>query len=247
MTLETIRDDLGSIINQVTDSTGEFVSAEISTAEATRWINEAYESAYMQYAFHNKDRFTKETKGDVVDGQKVYTFADGSGNSLGILGILWLGLKINSTDTEYTRATPRDYPDLYLQGGESFPEKNPVYFRTSAVVSGTLYDGFELAEPISEDITDGIYMRYIKRPTLLSADADIPQYIPTEMHQFLSLGAAVKAYLKLGDTETADKMDSMFNGKIQGYFARDEMVKSDRPRRIRLARDFVNKFYLRRA
>ena len=58
MTLEEMRNDLGSLINQV-DGSSEFASTHISDTEADRWLNQAREEIYMRYALENRNNTSR--------------------------------------------------------------------------------------------------------------------------------------------------------------------------------------------
>ena len=245
MTLEQLRNDLGSVINQ-TDSSGDFTSTIITSTEADRWLNQAFEEVYMRYAMANRVKFQRESYADTVADQDTYTFG---GDATDLLGILWLGVKYASTDDDYTRARPMSYPDVMLTGSEERTQTSPVYFRTSEVVSGATVDGIKFAEGSVPDaaVTDGLKLLYIERPATLSDDADEPDKIPPELDKYIVYGAAEKCFLKMEQDSRASEFEQRFSAGIRSFVTEDQASRSDGSFRIRSPRWDAQEFCQRKS
>ena len=50
MTREELRNDFGSLINQV-DNSGEFVTSFVTDTEAEKWLNDYYQEVYKWYDY----------------------------------------------------------------------------------------------------------------------------------------------------------------------------------------------------
>jgi len=242
MTLQDLRNDLGSLINQVDDS-GAFVSSSISTAEADRWINEALRDVYLRYALQNKEALTQRGTFNIEDGIDTYTFG---GDGVDILFVTQLGVKYTSTDTYFKRVRPMSYPDTQIIGNETYPSDAPVYYRVSKKVSGVPTNGVKLSPEPTEDVTGGAEIYYIEKHPVLVLTTDAVVRLPDNFASLIPYGAAVKAFHKLDLDNRALVMEKMFNGKIEQGIATDQTDSSDTVKRMRLSRTYFDKFYLRR-
>lgn len=242
MTLEDLRNDLGSLINQVDDN-GAFVSSSISTAEADRWINEALQDVYLRYALQNKEALTQRGTFNLEDGVDTYTFG---GDGVDILFVTQLGLKYTSTDTFFRRAKPMSYPDTQVIGNETYPTDAPVYYRVTKKVSGVPTNGVKLSPEPEEDVTGGAEIYYIEKHPVLALTTDEIVRLPDNFKNLVSYGAAVKALFKLGMGQDALVMKKMFDNGMEQGIATDQSHNSDGTRRMRLSRTYFDKFYLRR-
>lgn len=222
MTFDTMRNDLGSLINQV-DSSGVFSSTIITTTEADRWLNQAYEEVYMWYALANRVAFQQEATLDLSDGVSDYTFG---GDATDVLAVLWLGLKYSATDTYYRRAVPRSYPDTLLIGNETFDTGAPVYYRVTKKVSGTPINGIKIDPAPTDDVTTGLKIMYLERPAVLTG-SNTPTRIPSELHKWIVLGASVNCFTKLEQDSRAERMQNRFDKKMAEFMATHQVTSSD--------------------
>lgn len=222
MTLTEMRNDLGSLINQA-DGSG-FSSTTITTTEANRWLNQAYEEVYMWYALANKKIFQQEATVDLSDGVSEYTFG---GDATDVMAIIWLGLKYSSTDTFYKKAWPMSYPDSLLVGNETYSEGVPVYYNITKKVSGVPTAGVRIDPEPEDDITAGMKIFYLERPAALT-DSDSPSRLPRELHKWIVLGASVNCLFKLGLDEKAELRQVRFDKKLSEYKAMDQVKNSDK-------------------
>lgn len=229
MTLAQMRNNLGSLINQV-DNSGNFSSTIITTAEANRWINQAFEEVYTYYALNDKTIFRQEATLDLEDGVTDYTFG---GDATDVLAITWLGIKYSSTDTFFRKAVPRSYPDTLLIGNETFDESAPVYYRITKKVSGTPTNGIRIDPAPDDNITAGLKLMYIEKPAELSSDSDSPARIPADLHKWIVLGASVNCFYKLEQDNRAEKMESRFQGKLLEFVSNTQTTNGDGVRTIK--------------
>jgi hypothetical protein len=247
MQLSEIRNNLGSLIDQVDDS-GEFVAGHITQNEADDWINQAYERVYMRYVRDNKERFVRESYANTVANQAKYAF-DSEADDL--LGITWLGIKYSSTDDDYLHIKPADFPDIMLSGYEEVSETDPLYYRESVYDSDsdTYTPGFRLAAGCvpEESVSNGLRLRYIERPNHLDSDTDTPQKIPSEFHQLLVDGAGYKALRKKDQYAQAAEVRTDFQNYTELGIINDPAKLSDGKLTVKPKRSFINRFYKRRS
>ena len=102
MTLEELRNDVGSMINQYDDTTESFVPGFVTNGEVDRWINQAFEDVYKWYALANKGRFSSTATTDAIAGQAIYTLG---GDAKDLLAIESVFVYLHPTDTKYTEHT----------------------------------------------------------------------------------------------------------------------------------------------
>lgn len=248
MTLAELRNDLGSTINQYNASSDVFVTGFVTTAEATRWLNQSFEELYKWYALANKGRFSVPATVDSVEDQAIYTFG---GDAADLLALESVFIKYDTTDTDYTRAYPIEDSDFYLVGSETAAQGAPRYKEIQVYNTDTSH--YVLAVEFIEEgvpdtaVTGGIKINYIERPPKMTEETDIPEKLPSELHKFIVTGAAVNAFIKMGDTTMADYMENRYNMKIKSFFAQEQSLTSKGVKRIKMSRSDANKFYLRKA
>lgn len=243
MKLSEIRNDVGSKINQYNDTTDTFVPGFVTTAEVDRWTNQSFEDIYKWYALANKGRFSVPATADTVEGQAVYAFG---GDAVDLLAIEYVGVKLSSTDSDYTTVYPLDQGNFYQVGSEKVPENAPRYFERQVLneLTGNYMLAIEFPEDCipKENITDGLLIKYIERPPLMTEDDDIPEKLPRELHKLLVLGAAIPALEKMGEYDSASYLDGKLAVQIQSFFAQEQSKTSPGVKRIRPRRKDALKF-----
>lgn len=246
MDLESIRNDVGSRINQYDDSTDAFVSGFVTSGEVDRWINQTFEDVYKWYALANKGRFSIPATTDTVVDLGIYTLG---GDAADLLAIESVFIKRSSTDDDYTRVYPIDGNDYLQTGSEKVPASAPRYMEKQIYNSDSGH--YELAIEFPADciptevITDGIKMMYIERPPLMSADTDVPEKLPRELHKLLVLGASIPALEKMGEYETASYLENKLNGAIKSFYIQEQSITSKGVKTIKPRRKDISRFYLR--
>lgn len=243
MTFEDLKNDFGSLINQVDDS-GDFVSSFITEQEAEKWLNFFYQDVYKWYATANRDRFTTTGFANTVEDQAIYTFG---GEAVDLLAIAWVGIRYEADDKEYRRVEKANKADYFDTGFEKATRLNPVYFEKQ--IFNTSSDNYELGVEFPEDcvpdasVTRGLKVMYIERPPEMEEDAHIPQKLPTELHKYISMGAAINGFKKMGEFAKAQELTDWFDRAIMALMTQEQSLSSERTKRIRLNKRDVNNFY----
>jgi hypothetical protein len=246
MTLEEIRNDVGSRINQYDDSTDEFVPGFVTEVELNRWINQSFEDIYKWYALANRGRFSVPATTDTVADEAVYAFG---GDAEDLLALESVAIKRASTDEDYTRAYTLNPLDFYLVGKEKVPAEAPRFFERQILNTAT--GNYTLAIEFPEDcvpeesITDGIEIRYIERPPLMTGDTDIPEKLPRELHKLLVMGAAIPALEKMNEYDSAAYLEGKLNSKIKSFFSQEQSNIPQGGKKIRMSRRNALKFIRR--
>ncbi|HOM78213.1 MAG TPA: hypothetical protein PLT50_03365 [bacterium] len=248
MTLEELRNDVGSMINQYDDTTESFVPGFVTNGEVDRWINQAFEDVYKWYALANKGRFSSTATTDAIAGQAIYTLG---GDAKDLLAIESVFVYLHPTDTKYTRAYPIEPNDYLLVGNEEVPSSAPRYMERQIFNSDEGH--YQLAIEFPEDcipketIPEGIKIMYIERPPLMTDDSHIPEKLPRELHKLLVMGAAIPALRKMGEFQTANLFKNDLNSAIQSFYIQEQSVTSKGAKVIKMRRKDANRFYLRRS
>lgn len=243
MTFLELRNDLGSLINQ-TDDSGVFVSTFITTAEANRWLNEAFQEVYKNYSLANRGRFGIEATANTVEDQDVYTFG---GDANDLLAITWVGIKYKAADERHTRAENLDQPKAFQSGHEKWSKANPAYFERQIYneSSGHYELGVQFPEDCIPDasVTNGLKVMYLERPPKMENDTDIPEKLPKELHDMIVAGASIKAFKKMGNIETAQQMTGWFDRAVMNLFRQEQSRSAQRVKRIKRPKRDLDKFY----
>lgn len=242
MTLLDLRNDLGSIINQ-TDTSGDFASTIITTAEADRMINEAMLRVYREYALRYPEGLTTTAEGDITEGQAVYPFG---GDAANIMAIASVFVKVNAEDTKLTRAYPLDEREFFQTGEEEVPAEAPRYIRRNVLVDGVYTSAIEFpADCIPSHTTTGgtgLRIVYLKKPATLTEATDYPQRLPDEYHYIIPYGASVKALMKLGEDQRALANKGLFEQEILNMKHTERQDNSDQPFRLKISRGDALRF-----
>lgn len=243
MTREELKNDFGSLINQV-DNSGEFVTSFVTDTEAEKWLNDYYQEVYKWYATANRDRFTTTAYANTVTDQSIYTFG---GDAVDLLAIAWVGLKYSNNDTDYRRVEKMNKADYYDTGYEKATKTSPIYFEKQIynTSSGHYELGVEFPEACipEESITKGLKVMYIERPARMEEDTDIPEKLPEELHKYISMGAAVKGFMKMGEFAKAEDLTAWFDGAMLGFMAQEQSLSSERTKRVKMPKRDVVNFY----
>lgn len=246
MDLEDLRNDLGSKINQYDESTDSFASGFITTVEANRWINQTFEELYKWYALANKGRFSTKATLATEEDVAIYPFG---GDAADLLAIESVFVKINATDDDYTRVYPIDEGSFLQHGSEKVPSNAPRYREIQILNLDT--NNYELALEFLEDcvptddIDEGILINYISRPPLMTDDAHTPQKLPLELHKYIVIGAAIPAFEKMGEWDSAAYLEGKLANRIKSFFAQEQSTTAQGTKKIKMRRKDAIKFYLR--
>ena len=247
MTLEEIRNDVGSKINQYDETTDAFIPGFVTQAEVDRWINQSFEDIYKWYALANKGRFSVPATADTIQDEAVYAFG---GDAEDLLAVEYVGIKRTTTDDDYTTVYPLDPIDFYLVGKEKIPVTAPRYFERQILNTAT--GNYTLAIEFPADcipeasVTEGLKIRYIERPPLMTSDTHIPEKLPRELHKLLVMGAAIPAFEKMGEMEYAHYFNRELNSKIKSFFTQEQSTTAKGVKRIKMRRKDALKFIRRK-
>lgn len=153
---------------------------------------------------------------DTWDGDTIYIFTgvftfDISGTSM--YRPDWIGVKYASTDKDFTRCVVAEDRDLYIDArgrntNDSFSQKTPTYTFETVSVSSLPTSGIKI-QPFNwqEAISEGVFVRYIKKPAIMTNNTDIPR-LPIGHHKILVYGATADALRKLGKYNEAMAWDN---------------------------------------
>jgi hypothetical protein len=243
MNLGELKNDFGSMINQ-TDSSGDFVAGFVSEDESERWLNQSFQEVYKWYATANIGRFGITGYFNTVADQAIYTFG---GDATDYLSIAWLGMKYNSTDDDYTRAEKLNKADAYDTGHEKWTQTSPAYFERQLYnTSSTHYElGVEFPEECvpDESVTRGGKIIYIERPPKMSDDTDVPEKLPSELHQHIVTGAGIPAFRKMQEFDTMERLTAMFDRAMTSFMIQEQSLTSEKTKRIKMPKNDRAKFY----
>ena len=152
----------------------------------------------------------------------------------------WVGIKYDTTDKDYTRCEiqydntlhkterGREYND------DSFVESTPKYVLEQSRVNNTPTMAI-IIKPIPEvAITDGVYCKYIQRPTELTNDTDIPN-LPVSHHKVLVFGGVADMFRKMLKLEESSYYENLY---LQ---AKDRLMKSFIKERVKRVIDFQSR------
>jgi hypothetical protein len=245
MTRKELRDELGSLINQVNDN-GEFVPAFVTEEEANKWIQFGFEDVYKWYGVANRGQFAQTAFNDTIAGEALYPL---SGDADDSLAIAWVGIKYTPEETEYRKAENIDFKFYYDTGYERAGINAPKYLETTIFVEddGLYHRTIEFIDDAvpQESVPGGLKLLYIERPPALDTDEDVPQRLPSEIQKLIPLPAAAKAKTKMGDLQAAAYFESIFDNKIRSFFLQEETLNSKGVKKLKLSSRFANRFIRR--
>lgn len=243
MTFAELRNDFGSLINQV-DNSGDFVSSFITTAEADRWLNQYYMETYKWYATANRKRFATTGYANTVEDQAVYTFG---GDAVDLLATAWVGIKYEATDEKHRRAENLNQTKAFETGMEEWSKLKPVYFERTIYneTTGHYEIAIEFPERCvpEESVTKGIKVEYIERPPTMANDNDMPEKLPEELHAFIPSGAAIKGLKKMGEYQKAEQLMNWYDRSVLGFITQEQSLTSEKSKRIKMSNADLAKFY----
>lgn len=116
-------------------------------------------------------------------------------------GIEWVGVKYNSTDTYYTKATRASFNELFQTGAETYSQQNPFYILTTVQVlqdDGDYdpKDAIRFFPAFTSSVEDAIQIRYLATPAEMSDDTDVPR-LPQS--RFLYWAAVMEGAIRRDD------------------------------------------------
>ena len=84
---------------------------------------------------------------------------------------------------------------------------------------------------------------YIERPARMEEDTDIPEKLPEELHKYISMGAAINGFKKMGEFSKGEELSAWFDKAMVSFMAQEQSLSSERTKRIKLSRRDITNFY----
>lgn len=79
----------------------------------------------------------------------------------------------------------------------------------------------------------------------MSAETDVPEKLPREIHKLLVLGAAIPALEKMGEFETASYLEGKLTNAIKSFYLQEQSTTAKGVKIVKPRRKDISKFYLR--
>lgn len=199
-----------------TDDSSTYITGYTSTTEVT--VNDDDISDWSGDAIY-------------IIGQE-FTFG---GDAANLWDIESVGVKYNSTDTSYRKATPMDKDDIFQDGGETGSEASPVWYPTSVVVSSAQNAAVGIYPKLQNKFSEAIEIEYSGKVSDLTDDVapTLPVSVP------LIYGATAWAFRQKQDHESADVWEAKYEMAKKRAISRWRPKSKDGPRRIRVPRHYA--------
>lgn len=158
-----------------------------------------------------------QTIGDTWDGDTIYVlgheFAIG-GDATDIRGIREVAVKYDSDNTYYRVCEQMDQNQIFKDGSEKFSVASPVWYPTTLDVSGVMTSAIGILPEATQNVANGISVRYLEFPAAMSSDSDVPR-LPLGSHSILVYGVTADALRKLRRPDEADSYEVLYQkGKM---------------------------------
>lgn len=159
-----------------------------------------------------------------------HQFAIG-GDATDLRHIRQVSVKYNSDDAYYKTCNYKDHNDLFKTGNETYSESNPVWYITSCSVAGVLTTVLGILPEASENVSDGIRIRYVEVQPAMSADSDIPR-LPVGSHSILVKGTTADAFRKMLMFDKAKDWESLYQKARSEMVTEYALTRSSTPPRV---------------
>lgn len=120
------------------------------------------------------------------------------GDGTDIYTVEQIAVQYDDADTYKRVAEPRNKTDIFQQGSETGSQLRPLYYMTTATVSGVPTDAIGIFPQFDKNVTNAIEMTYIARPAKMSADTDKPRF---PIGSALIYGAIMRSYETMQDLQ----------------------------------------------
>ena len=221
------RTEIKSLVGRKTNimnSSGTIVDGLVTDDDLNEFVDVRYKEMYSFLADKYPENYEVTTQFPSVADRSLYAF---SGDSDDLYTIRYVGVKYDSADTYFTRATPRPYSILHKYSTDKsfFNAGTPKYAQTSLkeTSSGLLYQAIYLVPAPTAVIANSIMVKYLEIPSL-SADSDELLAIPSVAQHLVSYAVVSDVWEKKGDWAKAERAFNRF------LLARQEFVESYKPR-----------------
>lgn len=218
-----------------------YVLSDIRTKVRQRVRNLAYDSTEItNYLNDTQNDVFNEYRLPFMEATQEYTLTAGNaditnGGSLPSNFVAPLDLMLTSTGREGL-LTPRDFRDM--------DSLYPDYEANSGIAQGQPTDWYKYAQTIrvfpEPDIAYTLTLRYYKRPTLLSADADVPS-LPPEFEELLVLGAAYRVLQVLDNYDQAGVLENKYRELLDKLVSKYTRNQTGMPTIMRINRNATGK------
>jgi hypothetical protein len=218
---------------------GAYVDGMVSETDLEDLINTRYREMFVQIAEKYPYMFEVEGIFDTVASQAQYTL---SGDASDIYELKYVGIKFNSTDTDYSEVDRIEFdiahPDKI--NTDLFSEANPKYYRTAAKssVDGALTDSIVFLPVPATTVTNGGYIRYLETPAKMTSDTHTPSMLPLTAHSLLVEKVIPDIWEIKGDWARSDKALNRFIFDEERFYKDYQPIASGKPARVQLNRVF---------
>ena len=209
---------------------GVFVDGLVSEADIAEYINNAYHYIQLQLAEKYPDSLTVEATQALEEDVSLYAIG---GEALDTILPLYIGIKYNSTDTEFTRCTRRSYKQLFPDGTseEGFTESKPYYYMGTIKnnTTGVLVPAIGIVPTPETTISGGLFMRYTELASNLDEATDEPYAVPPTAHELIAMKAITDVWEQKGDWAKSERAMNRFLFGLQVFFDNYQPLAADEP------------------
>lgn len=197
------------------------------STEITNYLNDTQNDIFNEYKLP-----FMETTQEFTLTIGVADITDGDGLPTNFV----LPIDLMLTSTQEKVLTPRDFREMDML--------YPDYEANSGIAQGVPSDWYKYGQTIKvfpePDQAYVLTLRYYKKPTLLSADADVPS-IPSEFEELLVTGAAYRVLQVKDNYDQAGILENKYKELLDKLVMKYTRTQTGIPNRIRINRYAVGK------
>jgi len=206
------------------------------------FLQNRYDELFQHMARHHRADFERTTLTNT--GTSAETTTSGVYDLEAIISnslmLNWVGIKFASTDADYLKMEQVSLGDefSYSDDTDIYSQADPKYFLTNTTVATVVKKAIRLLPRPTTDVTSGLKLIDIQKPTILSDTIDVTNMIPEVSHWYIAEGALIDAYEVLGGTYSGRILaqQAKWNG-LKGQIVEDYIPKAmDKPRRVKMSR-----------
>lgn len=160
-----------------------------------------------------------------------HEFAIG-GDATDLRGIRYVGVKYDADDELYKTCTQGDQNFLLKSGSEEYSTASPWFYVTTSKVSTVMTTTLGILPEPTENVSNGILIKYTQLPPALSENADVPR-IPLGSHSLLVLGGTADALRKIFKYDQADAYEGRYQLGKQNLIASYALTRQAQTPRMR--------------
>lgn len=238
MTLLELKKYVGRKCNIMTQG-GVFVDGLVSEADIAEHINNAYYYLQLQLAEKYPENFTVQATQSLEADVSLYAIG---GEASDTILPVYVGIKYDTTDTNFTRCTRRSYKQLFSTSTseEGFAQSTPYYYLGTIKNSttGVLVPAIGIVPTPDTTVTDGLLMRYTELADNLDDAADIPYAVPATAHELIAKKAVADVWEQKGDWAKSERTMNRFLFESQMFFDNYQPWAADEPKVAEPGRTF---------